>query len=60
MNIFDMSATMDVIAVDNKNPWMSCSVETPGFCTQSTVSHSGATSKLLAGLLLGVVMVVML
>ena len=69
VNIFNTSALTEFIAAGNYSLWASCSVETPGFCTQSTVRRpsSGAAStqyplsKLLTGLLLlGVVMVLML
>ena len=69
VNLFNTSALTEFIAAGNYSLWASCSVETPGFCTQSIVRRpsSGAAStqyplsKLLTGLLLlGVVMVLML
>jgi len=91
VNVFNSStlinfpgvATLNFAAANNNSLWVSCSVETPGLCTQSTVSrpgslpgttsspasgttsspNSGTTnsqyplSKLFAGLLLGVVMI---
>ena len=43
MNVFNTSAT-PFIAANDYRLWASCSVETPGFCTQSTVNHSTSTS----------------
>jgi len=68
VNVFNTSALTELFAADDNRLWVSCSVETPGFCTQSSVTRptSGTTStqytlsKLLAGLLLGVVMVLTL
>jgi len=71
VNTFNSSTFDQLIAADDNRLWVSCSVQTPGFCTQSTVippdsvpdtsrSTSGAISteyalsKLLTGLLLGV------
>ena len=65
VNVFNTSALTELLAADDNRLWVSCSVETPGFCTQSSVIRSGATttqyalSKLLAGLLLGIVMIFM-
>ena len=92
VNVFNTSALTELFAADDNRLWVSCSVETPGFCTQSTVIRPGsvpvttnrptpgtshptdttsrptsgtisikyALSKLLAGLLLMVVMVLII
>ena len=39
VNVFNTSALTDFIDVDDYYLWASCSVETPGFCTQSTVNR---------------------
>jgi len=45
VNVFKTSALTELIAADDNHLWVSCSVETPGFCTQSSVSHpSGGTN----------------
>ena len=44
VNVFNTSTSTTYIAADDYSLWASCSVETPGFCTQSIVSRSGATS----------------
>ena len=43
VNVFNNSAfTAELIAADDNHLWVSCSVETPGFCTQSTVIRPGS------------------
>jgi len=42
VNFFNNSALIDLIAADDIRLWVSCSVEPPGFCTQSTVIHPGS------------------
>ena len=42
VNVFNTSALTELIAADDNRLWLSCSVETPGFCTQA----SGATNRL--------------
>ena len=39
VNVFNTSALTDFVAADDYCLWASCSVETPGFCTQSTVNR---------------------
>ena len=46
VNIFNTSVS-PFMAADNYRFWASCSVETPGFCTQSTVSRSTSGTKCL-------------
>ena len=69
VNLYNNSATFPFpfsFTADDYSLWASCSVETPGFCTESSVSRSsssatGTCNPLLAGLLLlGVVMVLVL
>ena len=42
LNNFPGLATSIFAAANNNSLWVSCSVETPGFCTQSTVSRPGS------------------
>jgi len=42
VNVFNSSAFDQLIAADDNRLWVSCSVETPGFCTQSTVIRPGS------------------
>jgi len=42
VNVFNNSALTELIAADDSRLWVSCSVETPGFCTQSSVIRPGS------------------
>ena len=42
VNFFNNSVLTDLIAADDIRLWVSCSVEPPGFCTQSTVIRPGS------------------
>jgi len=42
VNVFNNSALTELIAADDNRLWVSCSVETPGFCTQSSVIRPGS------------------
>ena len=39
VNVFNTSALTEFITADDYSLWASCSLRTPGFCTQSTVSR---------------------
>ena len=49
VNVFNTSALTDFIAVDDYCLWASCSVETPGFCTQSSVNRPNGVLPLTRG-----------
>ena len=45
VNIFNTSAWTEFVTADDYSLWASCSVETPGVCTQSTVSRPGSVRR---------------